>query len=114
MSITPDLAGCWLDGNAGWHNHYRVVQLAVGQGFDLKPEDEKALDAYVQWRRDEIEDEEGVLAEAITGQGGLVDKATDHLEGLAPAGHHFEWDMGELSLLPCSEIEGDTCERTGS
>lgn len=98
--ITPDKAGCWLEGSQGWTNHYRVVYLAQSYGFKIDKSDEKEVDRY---RADHGMSESG---EAITGQGGLVDKATEYLESLAPVGFHFEWDMGELSLLPCSEIEG--------
>lgn len=108
--ITPDMAGTWLDGHVGWANHYRVVDRAVQYGYNLKPEDEATLDAYVAWMRDEFRDPESSLPEAIIGQGGLVDEVTEYLEGLAPRGYHFEWDMGELSLLACDQIEGDSCE----
>lgn len=105
--ITADLAGCWLDGNQGWHNHYRVVELAVGYGLPLTAEDKAALAGYVEDRENGIDTEEaGERFEAVLGQGGLVDKATDHLESLAPSGFHFEWDMGELSLVSCEAIEG--------
>lgn len=45
-------------------------------------------------------------ATAMLDQGGLVDKATDYLNSLAPEGMIFDWDMGELSLLCLCQIEG--------
>lgn len=104
--ITADQAGCWLGGHGGWTNSYRVIYLAESYGFTLTEEDQ---DAVVKYRAHHgvTEDE---LIEAVIGQGGLVDKATAYLESLVPEGYHFEWDAGELSLLPCSEIEGDSCD----
>lgn len=31
-------AGMWLDGRFGWHNLYRVVQIAEGYGFSVPEE----------------------------------------------------------------------------
>jgi hypothetical protein len=49
--------------------------------------------------------------DVMISQGGMVDEATEHLESIAPAGYHFEWDMGELSLVACEDIEGHGPER---
>jgi hypothetical protein len=31
--ITPEDAGCWLDGHYGWQNHYDIVNIAREYGF---------------------------------------------------------------------------------
>lgn len=104
--ITSGETGTWIGGSHGWQANYMVVYLAESYGFHLDDEDQYAIAKY-RFHRGLVSDE---LIEAITGQGGLVDKATEHMQSLAPAGHHFEWDAGELSLLPCSAIEGDSCD----
>lgn len=88
--------GVYLDGNQGWHNHYRAVDLAVNAGMALSDEDRANLEAY---RKDD-----GYLMDsadapgAITDQGGLVDRATEYLETVTAPGLVWEWDAGELSL----------------
>ena len=96
--ITPDMVGCWLDGQFGWHNHYRVVDKAVEFGFVVGDEYVSALDAYRDGGR---EDEDC----PITGQGELVDMATDYLNEHAPDGYFFEWSAGELCMMEESESE---------
>ena len=100
-AITADMAGCWLDGHMGWHNTYRVIDLALDYGW--KPDDQAlvrhASEVYSQtgsfgepiypgdeeWAYDVIDD--------------IADEATDYLQSLAPEGYWFEWDMGELCLV---------------
>lgn len=103
-TITAKDAGCWLLGAHGWHNGYRVVEIAEEYGFTLSVEERIALDVY----RANDTDDSGYddSWERVNGQGGLCEKATEHLESLAPVGYHFEWDAGELCLLPCDQIEG--------
>lgn len=114
--ITPAEAGCWLDGHMGWHNHYRVVDLAFDYGWS--PDDRDVIvairDAYAaDPYRDTAEVITGPLipetvhlGEAVFGQGGLVDDATDYLQSLAPEGYWFEWDMGELCLVAIEDGTG--------
>lgn len=112
--ITKNDAGCWLDGHMGWHNHRRVVMIAHGLGMPLDADELKLINDYQQDEENSVSTGDALdRGEAVIGQGGLVDKATEYLESQAPEGYHFEWDMGELSMLPCSEIEGDECERLG-
>jgi hypothetical protein len=103
LRISTAEAGTWLDGNQGWHNHYRVVDIAQSYGWKGLDEWEDGEGIVSRYRANEGTDDDH---EAMIGQGGLVDEATEYLESLAPFGHHFEWDMGELSLLPCDSIEG--------
>jgi hypothetical protein len=44
--ITLDQTGCWLDGNQGWNNNYRVVYRAQEWGFKIDSEDEMIVEAY--------------------------------------------------------------------
>ena len=93
-------AGCWLDGHMGWHNNARVVQIAKHHGFEIPDDYLDAYEAYAGADREPYDHNE-----AMTGQGELVDQATDFLEGLLPDEEDgedhwsFVWDMGELSLL---------------
>lgn len=110
--ITPDMTGCWLEGHHGWHNTYEVIGLAQKRGFQLDAEDEAYIQKWKRWRGGDMshlesvtfEDEDG--SDWMDGQGGLVEKATEYLDSLAPDGFAFNWDMGELSLLCLCQIEG--------
>lgn len=108
--ITPADAGPWLDGNQGWHNQYRVVDIAQSYGWKGLDDFEDAEAILARYRAGERTGED---VDAMIGQGGIVDEATEYLEGLAPVGYHFEWEMGELSLLSCENVEGhgpEQCE----
>lgn len=93
-AITPDMAGCWLEGSQGWTNTYRVVDRAQEYGFEITEEEREALDSYSQ-----DPDADELAWETVEGQGGLSDQATEYLQLLAPAGYVFVWDAGELSLV---------------
>jgi hypothetical protein len=105
MMITANMAGCWLDGNQGWHNNHRIVALAMGWGW-------KGPENWEGWQ-DEVEryavsggnDED----ESVIGQGGLADQAFKFLDGITES-CHFERDMGELSLLRCQDLEDGACD----
>ncbi|WP_409238394.1 hypothetical protein [Streptomyces sp. PA5.6] len=98
--ITSADAGCWLEGHHGWRNNHRVVDWAVGTfGFKVPEEYQAALDDYRKNGPSASEDS----WEAVVGQGGLSDQATDHLQELAPEGFEFVWDAGELSLMRSDE-----------
>lgn len=103
LPITADMAGCWLDGTLGWHNTYRIIDLATGWGWlgPVEPEWagwEKVVERY---RADEGTDDDH---EAMISQGGLADQAFDYLDGLTVS-CHFERDMGELTLFRCQDLE---------
>lgn len=105
--IGLDMVGCWLDGHMGYHNAYRVVLRAEEYGFKVPEEYASGMDKYREHGsqigfEELLTDEEH---EAINGQGGLSEKATEWLEELAPDGHTFLWDAGELTLLTEKEAE---------
>lgn len=98
MTFTAADQGCYLDGHFGWHNTYRVVQLAQSFGFVVDDADDvHALEAYEDGSADDAQ------WEAVAGQGGLADKATDFLNGLTEEGLAWIWDCGELCLLAVDE-----------
>lgn len=105
--ITPDQAGTWLEGAQGWHNTYRVIDLAAEFGGPVRAEgydsiaDERIVDAYRKGEESltlpsgEVVD----VHEAVAGQGGLADQATDFLQTVLPHGFRFDWDAGELAMV---------------
>ena len=103
-------AGCWLDGNQGWHNPYRAIYRAQQWGFTVTADDEEVIELYKRWHGGDMSAEEQKATdwaiEAVSGQGGLCDKATEYLDSIAPEGFAFHWDAGELSLLCLCQIEG--------
>lgn len=109
IKITASEAGCWLDGSQGWHNTYRIVDLAESWGWE-GPSEEGWKDVVNRYRADVGTDEDH---EAMIGQGGLADQAFGYLDGLTVS-CHFERDMGELVLLRCQDLEtfgnSDACD----
>lgn len=110
--ITADMAGTWLDGSQGWRNAARVVWRAQEYGFTIDTDDAAILSAFyagpeesVTLSTGETLDAESV-AEAVSGQGELSDRATAYLNSLAPDGYVFEWDAGELAMVV--DVESDT------
>jgi hypothetical protein len=85
-TIPASAAGCWLDGHHGWHNSYRVVDMAVNHGFTVPKE----------WREDLEIFRSGLSVETDIEE--LSDKATEYLQKLAPEGYSFVWDACELTL----------------
>lgn len=100
--ITPDMAGCWLDGSQGWHNTYRIIDRAQEWGWTGPSEEgwEGWEDVVSRYRADEGTDDDH---EAVIGQGGLADHAFAYLDSLTVS-CHFERDMGELTLLRCQDL----------
>jgi hypothetical protein len=106
--------GCWFDGAHGWTNSYRVVDLAVHHGMELDAEDA----AVVEWYRSsgdsdaDASDDELSKLEAMTGQGGLSDKATDYLMEQLPEGWTLRWDDGLTCLRDWEDCaaDGNGCE----
>lgn len=106
--------GTWFDGQYGWTNSYRIIDLAVGHGFPMNDDDR----AVLEWYRNSgdsdagASDEELNMLEAATGQGGLSDKATDFMQDLLPEGWVLRWEDG-LTLLPAWEdcaADGGGCD----
>lgn len=116
--FTDESAGTYLSGAMGWHNHFRVCELARNMTHWVLPTgDHDILDAY----RADTDDPDGSIADGMLGQGGLVDEATKRLQDHTAPGLVWVWDMGELSLTPLCQAEGwdpryedcEHCERTG-
>lgn len=92
--VTPDDAGCWIEGSRGWYGSQRLIEIAESYGFALSAEDRDAVDAYFA-----SDDADGSAAEAVTGQGGIADDAEDYLNAnVAPEGYSFGWHDGEFFL----------------
>ena len=108
--------GTWLEGTHGWTNTYRIVEIAQTHGFTLDDDDLAALKWYKSTSGGcgEGTDAEESMAEAVMGQGGLSDKATDYMEEMLPGGWTLLWDAGELSLIrdyaACAFHFGIGCE----
>lgn len=109
--ITADMAGTWLDGAMGWHNNYRIIDLAIDYGWvpeDGFPMVTRIRDAYADSEDYILDVTEGKIypGDAILNQGGYADQATEYLQSLAPEGYEFAWDAGEFYLAPIDESEG--------
>lgn len=91
--------GVHLDGAHGWHNNYRVVDMALSYGMILDERDHADLAAY---KAGDASDEANG---AVIDQGGLVDQATEFLDEITEPGSSWEWDMGELSLVQDEDEE---------
>ncbi len=102
--ITADMAGTWLDGHMGWHNAYRVIDVAETYGFIVPEEYRDALTAY-RHSANGVENLTDDQWGAVNGQGELSDKATDYLNERAPEGFEFVWDAGEFSLMSSVDAE---------
>lgn len=103
--ITADQAGCWLDGHMGWHNTYRVIDLAFDYGWtpEDKPDIERIVEIFKGNPSVECSDEE--MDNAHDAIHDISQEATDYLDSLAPRGYYFQWDMGELCLVHEDEME---------
>jgi hypothetical protein len=102
-TITADQAGCWLDGAMGWHNTYRVIDLALSYGWlddDRPAQDAATADSMAYYQARGCPDDD--LTDRIHG---LADDATDYLQSLAPDGYTFTWDAGELCLWADDDAE---------
>lgn len=99
-------SGCYLDGSQGWHNSYRVVDLAERHGFQVEPEARKLIADYIGWHEsgDPMPDD----LDYATAMDELSDEATDYLGSLLAEDDHREWDWdeGALSLMCPCQIEG--------
>lgn len=94
--------GTWLDGVNGWTNTYRVIEIAESHGFKIDDRDRAAIEWYKETSGGcgDGTDAEEDMAEAIVGQGGLSDKATEYMQELLPEGWVLRWETSELSLMP--------------
>lgn len=104
--------GCYLDGSMGWHNTYRVIDLAVEHGWELNSRDKRVVDSYRAWGpltalhlpAEETFDARTLDADDIAEWVHEVSEdATIFLDSITEPGCHWEWDMGELCLRPTDE-----------
>lgn len=106
--------GCWLDGWHGWTNSYRVVEIARHHGMELPAEDEVIVDWYRSSNDSDAGTSDAELdkLEAMTGQGGITDRATAYLDEQLPESWVLRWDDG-LTCLPAWEdcaADGGGCD----
>lgn len=98
QEMTAADAGTWFSGAMGWHNGYRVVQSALSWGWEIPEEYRQDWNRFAATLDGEADHD--LWCEANGDDGGLAEKATEHLQSLSPEGYVFVWDMGELSLIP--------------
>lgn len=117
MKITPDMAGCWIEGSRGRYAVSCLVEIALGHGGYLRGSNRAAttyartearhvIRAYnagedvAKYRRKPrygssytvtVED----VHEAVID---YADKAEEFLDTLAPEGYSFGWIDGEFFL----------------
>ena len=89
--VEPSQAGCWIDGARGWSANYLVIEQAVEYGMVLSNEEINAVREYKVAHGNPEND-------WVTGQGDLADKASEHLDSLAPEGYQFIWRDGDFLL----------------
>lgn len=98
--ITPDMAGCWLDGAFGWKNTYRLITVAEAYGFELDEIYERPLvDKYGDAGLPAPSFDEAELIDA------MAQDALEYLNDRAPAGYIFEYIANELVMLPVCQSE---------
>lgn len=83
----PFDTGCVFDGHWGWHNGYRVIELAWGLGFPLTDEDMALAESY---DRNEL-DHDSTAADVVMD---MVNDAEDFLNLHIEDGYYFTWDDG--------------------
>ena len=109
-------ARCWLGGWHGWTNSYGVVDIAVSHGMRLDADDADIVEWYRASGESDMDTSDATLnkLEAMNGQGGISDKATDYLMEQLPDNWTLRWDDG-LTCLPVwvdCEADGGGCETT--
>jgi hypothetical protein len=101
--FTDDSIGCVFDGTQGWHNTYRLIDLAVSHGMELDAfEREEALEAYRASGYGEISDQH---LDTVVESGGLSDRALGHLQALTAPGLFWVWDDGLYITPGCQDGE---------
>lgn len=90
--------GCIFDSHMGWHNTYRIVDLAVANGMVIDKADAEVMEAYENQAEtlvdgDEVHDS-ATIAEFATE---ISDKALEFLNDHCTAPFQYvEWDDGDL------------------
>lgn len=111
---TPWQTGCIFAAPMGWHNTYRVIDLAREQGMlMIDAYDRETLEAF----RNGVETitldfTEHNVADLVIGQGEMLDKAEEWLnENVASEGFLFGWLDGDFTLAPiCDDDQACTDE----
>lgn len=101
--------GCYLDGAMGWHNTYRVIELAQSHGYALSDADARYVSAYRDGLLAMISPQSGDaigLPEIADAVREIADDATEYLYTITEPGLVWDWDAGELCLLAGGD-EGD-------
>lgn len=96
--------GCWIDGHWGHYGPARLIEIAQDYGFGITDLDEKAMESYRDWDKDDFLDEATGeyynASEWILMQGGLADEAEDWLnDNVARPGLSFGWSDGEFFYM---------------
>lgn len=106
--------GCIFDGAMGWHNTYRIVDLAIAYGMDKdanygwSENDAKIMAAYEASATEcvlddaEVLDEEGIHDTAQH----WCEKAETYLQQFVPRFHYLTWDDGLYVYREDCETEG--------
>lgn len=86
LPITPEDAGCWIEGHWGHHAVPRLIEIAVQYGLD-------AVGAMIL-----VEEYPNISDEEYDLLFDYADVAEEYLNSLAPEGHYFFWYDGEFFL----------------
>lgn len=110
VKIPESMIGPWLDGHFGWHTTYMAIDSAQTWGLGLSESDVDFVQEWKRWRNYDMKTAERADFEADGNEEyieTLRERATDHLNSIAPDGTEFCWDMDEFSLLCKCQIEGN-------
>jgi hypothetical protein len=115
----PLPVGCIFDGAMGWHNTYRIVDLAIALGMDKEPDlgwsenDAKIMAAYEAGLTELVLNDAEALDEPGIGDVAQhwCEKAFDYLsENFMPPLCYLEWDDGlyvrEYSAEEVFDVQG--------
>lgn len=97
--VSPDAAGCWIDGHIGHYLSAEIILTAAAYGW----KDERAINAAMKYWGGLDGDEN--LAEYV------YDAADDAIEWLnanvAPEGYAFDYEDGEFYMMPLEWFGGE-------
>lgn len=94
----PEDVGCYLDGHFGWHNTYRVIELAEECGFVVTPADREYVERFKAGAFASDETAYEIVHE-------ISNDALDHLQSRTAPGLYWVWDEGGLDLLAEDQID---------
>ncbi len=98
VRATPADAGCWIEGHWGQYSVARMVEMAVGHGYEDAEVTELASRHIRTMGGSSSPDLTTAEHEAL---GFAADEIETWLnENVAPEGHYFEWADGEFFLSP--------------